>query len=268
MNHNTNVIEQAANLLQKSHETKVPCAPIRELIGETDVVTAYAIQDYNIEKELAKGRSISGLKIGLTSFAVQKQLGVDQPDYGVIWADTEVSNGGYVSWEELLQPKAEAEIAFLLGKDIPRKLENTEELLPYLEGMSAAIEIVGSRVENWNIRITDTVADNASASHYVLENEWHSLEGFDFEGCKMQLFKNKEVVSTGQGSACMGNPLNAVLWLVNTMVELNRPLKKGYILLSGALGPMAPMLPNDEFKAEIVGLGEVSFTVKKENNVQ
>jgi 2-keto-4-pentenoate hydratase len=262
MNDHTTVIEKAATILLKANESKEPCLPIRNLIGETDIVTAYEIQNYNVEKELAKGRSISGLKIGLTSFAVQKQLGVDQPDYGVIWADTEVKNGGIVSWEDLLQPKAEAEIAFLLGQDIPRKLENTHELLPYLEGMCAAIEIVGSRVENWNIRITDTVADNASASHYVLENEWSSLQGFDFEGCKMQLFKNNESVSTGQGSACMGNPLNAVLWLVNTMVELNRPLKKGYVLLSGALGPMVPMLPNDVFRAEIEGLGKVEFAVK------
>lgn len=263
MNQPLSVIEQAAEKLRISNETKVPCEPIRNLIGETDVKTAYAIQDVNVDLELQKGRSLSGLKIGLTSFAVQKQLGVDQPDYGVIWTDTEVKNQGIVSWGELLQPKAEAEIAFRLGKDIPQKLNNTQELLPYLDGMCAAIEIVGSRVENWNIRITDTVADNASASHYVLENNWRSLEGFDFEGCQMRLMKNEEVSSTGQGSACMGNPLNAVLWLVNTMIDVNRPLKAGYVLLSGALGPMVPMAQGDHFKAEIEGLGVVEFSVSE-----
>ena len=107
------------------------------------------------------------------------------------------------------------------------------------------------------------MADNASASHYVLENNWRSLVGFDFEGCQMRLLKNKEECSTGQGAACMGNPLNAVLWLVNTMIELNRPLKAGYILLSGALGPMVPMAQRDHFKAEIEGLGVVEFSVSE-----
>ncbi len=243
---------------QEQHQT---CAPIREIIGETDIETAYAIQRLNIEKRIALGVHRIGAKIGLTSLAVQKQLGVDQPDFGVLLSGTQVANRGEISAKEILQPKAEAEIAFVLSADLTGNNHTEAAILAATEYVCAAIEIVGSRVENWNIRITDTVADNASASHFVLGDEKYAPTEVDMVNCKMSLNKNGNIVSEGSGAACMGSPVAAVVWLANTMSSLGTPLQKGDIILSGALGPMCAAEANNCFEATIEGFGKVSFSM-------
>ena len=161
------VIEAAAARLRDAQTQGKPCAPVRTLIGETDIAAAYAVQQINNDLRVAQGGVVVGQKIGLTSLAVQKQLGVDQPDFGLLFADTEVKNGGSMKASEILQPKAEAEIAFVMKHDLVGEITESSamEAIDYVVG---AIEIVGSRVLNWDIKITDTVADNASASHFVL----------------------------------------------------------------------------------------------------
>ena len=250
----------AADRIWDSILSKETCNPIRELIGESDIDAAYKIQQINTDRKLADGERIIGYKVGLTSFAVQKQLGVDQPDFGVLTKSMLVNEDGEVPMSELMQPKAEAEIAFFLSQDIDKKFISIYELIEFIDSVSASIEIVGSRIEAWNIRITDTIADNASASHFVVGKSKVKLEDIDLVNCNMSMTKNGEVASVGQGSACMDNPMNAALWLVNTMVERGTILRKGDVILSGALGPMVPVSPGDQFKADIEGLGAVSVS--------
>ncbi|MEY4710216.1 MAG: hypothetical protein RIS28_1348 [Bacteroidota bacterium] len=253
------VIEAAAARLRDAQTQGVPCEPVRTLIGDMDIAAAYQVQQINNALRLAEGGVVVGQKIGLTSLAVQKQLGVDQPDFGLLFADTEVKNGGCVRASEILQPKAEAEIAFVMKHDLTGEitLESAKAAIDYAVG---AIEIVGSRVLNWDIRITDTVADNASASHFVLGDVRQDVNELDLASVKMQLKKNGEVVSEGMGAACMGNPLFALVWLAQTFADLGTPLKAGDIVLSGALGPMCAGEAGDTFVAEIDGFGAVAFS--------
>ncbi len=253
------VIEAAAARLRNAQESGLPCAPVRELIGDSDIAAAYAVQKINNDLRVAQGGRVVGLKIGLTSPAVQKQLGVDQPDFGLLFADTEVKNGGSVLTSGILQPKAEAEIAFVMKRDLVGEISEATamEAIDYVVG---AIEIVGSRVLNWDIRITDTVADNASASHFVLGDVRRDVNPLDLAAVKMQLHKNGDLVSEGVGAACLGSPLKALVWLAQAFADLGTPLKAGDIVLSGALGPMCAGEAGDTFVASIEGFGTVSFT--------
>ena len=216
------------------------------------------MQEINIAERINRGAKPVGSKVGLTSFAVQKQLGVDQPDFGVLLDDMVVEQGGTVDYNLLMQPKVEAEVAFVLKSDLPSVEISEAALVDAIDYAVASIEIVGSRVENWDIRITDTIADNASASHFVLGTQHVNLADLDLVGCEMKLWLNEEIVSEGKGEACMGSPINAALWLANTMVKRGKPLKAGDVILSGALGPMAPVKPGDKVRASIEGLGDVA----------
>jgi 2-keto-4-pentenoate hydratase len=259
----THNIQQAVEKLWEARETGIPCSPVRELIGENDIDLAYEVQElFNQRVFEEKGYTRSGFKIGLTSTAVQQQLGVDQPDFGLIFHQTDISKSCSVAFEELMQPKVEAEMAFVLGCDVTETFNHVEEVKQVLDCVCLSMEIVGSRVLNWDIRITDTVADNASASHYILSEHAVQVDDIDFDGATMKLYENGELKSQGNASACMGNPLNAVLWLCNTFIARGVHLKKGDVILSGALGPMVPCVPSAEYRAEIQGLGELSFRIK------
>lgn len=253
------VIESAAQRLREAQAQGKPCSPIRELIGDANIDAAYAVQKVNNDLRVAHGAVVVGQKIGLTSLAVQKQLGVDQPDFGLLFADTEVVNGGSLPASLVLQPKAEAEIAFVMKANLDADITE-EAVIAAIDYAVGAIEIVGSRVLNWDIRITDTVADNASASHFVLGDVKKSVSEVDFTTIKMQLYKNGELASEGIGAACLGSPIKALTWLAHTFADLGTPLKAGDIVLSGALGPMCAGSAGDTFVAQIEGFGEVSFS--------
>lgn len=175
----------------------------------------------------------------------------------MLWADTEVWNNGEISVKELMQPKAEAEIAFVLGKDLTSKSITSVDVISAIAYALASIEIVGSRIDGWNIGITDTIADNASASHFVVGHKPVRLEHLDLINCGMTMYKNGEKVSEGRGGDCLGSPINAMVWLANTMAELGKPMRAGDLILTGALGPMVSVEAGDSFKAEIEGLGDV-----------
>ena len=262
MNRNE-IVKQMADILWNASFSHDLCEPLRSTIGTADLALAYEIQAYNTQRRLAEGALITGKKIGLTSFAVQKQLGVDQPDFGILLSDKEVWNGGAVSMTEMHQPKAEGEIAFVLKSDLTKTKHSIIDIINAIDYVLPSIEIVGSRIRDWDIRITDTIADNASASHYVLGHRPTLLKDIDLASCKMVLHKNGVEVSTGIGSASLGSPLNACLWLADKMVEMQRPLRAGEVLLSGALGPVSNVVAGDEVECTIEGLGtvKVSFTV-------
>lgn len=255
-----NNIQKAADILWESANNKEVVPPVRTIITATDIDAAYQVQQVNIERRVARGEHIVGKKIGLTSFAVQEQLGVDQPDYGMLFNTTEVANGGTLAFEEMMQPKAEAEIAFMMKHDLDGEI-TMERLVDAIDYAVASIELVGSRVANWDIRITDTIADNASASHFVIGDNKQKINDIDLVNCTMTMTRNGEVASQGSGKACMDNPLNAALWLAQVMAKNGTPLKAGELLLSGALGPMVVIEKGDHFEASIDGLGAVSVTI-------
>lgn len=250
-------IKEAADILRNAHETGVAAPPIRGLISDGGLEAAYAVQDINTEHWLKSGRRLVGRKTGLTSKSVQKQLGVDQPDYGMLFADMDVAEGEEIAFDRVLQPKVEAEVAFVIGEDLDREQITMTDLTLAVEYAVAAIEVVGSRVAGWDIQISDTIADNASSGLYVLGTEPRTLDELDLRLCGMVMERRGEPVSVGAGAACLGHPLTASLWLANTMAKVGRPLREGDTILSGALGPMCNAEAGDVFEARINGLGSV-----------
>jgi 2-keto-4-pentenoate hydratase len=241
-----------------------PCAPIRDLLPEGALDLAYAAQEINTRRGLEKGRRLVGRKIGLTSLAVQKQLGVDQPDYGMLFDDMAVPDGWEMSRKQLIQPKVEAEVAFVLDRDLEQERITIADVIRAVAFALPAIEVVDSRIADWKIGILDTIADNASSGLYVLGATPKKLEALDLRGAGMVMESAGEPVSVGAGAACLGDPLTAMLWLAKTMARVGRPLKAGDTVLSGALGPMAAVKWGDVFEARIEGLGSVRAAFAKE----
>lgn len=251
-------VRTAADRLWNVYDSRVPCAPVRDIIGPSDVDMAYAVQEANTVRWLAEGRKLSGRKIGLTSEAVQKQLGVSQPDFGMLFADMLCGDGESLPATRFMQPRVEAEIALILDKPLDRERHTVEDIAKATAYAVAAIEIVDSRIVKWDIRLADTIADNASSGGYVLGAEKRKLAAVDLVGCKMRMERRGETISQGTGAACLGNPLNAALWLADTMAQRGRPLGAGDIILTGALGPMVTVAPGDEVISNIEGLGRVT----------
>lgn len=233
--------------------------PLRDALDPIDMVGAYAVQTLNTSYWQSQGRRIVGRKVGLTAKAVQIQLGVDQPDFGVLFDDMLIDDGGVLYARDVLQPKAEAEVALILGRDLPAGQVTVADVEDAIDEVVAAIEIVDSRISDWKITFADTVADNGSSAKFVLGRTRKPLAGLDLWTCGMALEVNGAVASLGAGAACLGHPLNAATWLANILVERGEPLRAGDIILTGALGPMVAIKPNDLVKASIGGLGSVSF---------
>ena len=248
--------------LRQAQATKTTMPPIRDEIGEHNEEMAYAIQNINTNYKLADGARIVGKKIGLTSIKVQEQFGISTPDFGILFDDMEVLNGLSLPMSEAMQPKVEAELAFVLGTSLDQENLTIVDIINAIDYVLPSIEIVGSRIENWNIRITDTVADNASASHYVLGHSPKMLDDIDIVNCQMKMTINGELKSSGSGKDCMGSPLNAVLWLARKMQSVGQPLQAGELILSGSLGPMVGVKAGDEVEAVFEGLGTVSVAFK------
>ncbi|HEV7652074.1 MAG TPA: fumarylacetoacetate hydrolase family protein [Actinophytocola sp.] len=250
----------ALDRLTTARATGRPCAPVRTLLPDGDVEAAYAVQSAWVADRVRAGARAVGRKIGLTSPAVRAQLGVDQPDFGVLLDDMAGAPGVPAEMSRLLQPRIEAEVAFVLAHDLDGPDTGPAAVAAATAHVVAALEIVDSRIEGWDIGIVDTVADNASSGLFVLGTTPVPLGGIDLPRCEMTMRRGTEVVSAGTGAACLGDPLAAVAWLASTARRLGDPLRAGEIVLSGALGPVVPVAPGDEFHAEITGLGEVAVT--------
>lgn len=249
--------KKAAAELLRAREERKTCGRISEAYGITTMEDAYRVQEINTEIALKNGRRIVGRKIGLTSKAVQQQLGVNQPDFGMLFADMEIGDGDSIDASTLVQPKVEGEIAFVLKRDLPTEDTTLAELISSIDYLLPALEIVDTVIENWDITLADTIADNASSGLFVLGKTPISLDQLDLELEGMLLYKNGELASTGVGASCLGNPLNACLWLARTMSQKGRPLLCGDILLSGALGPMVNVEKGDSISMHLTRLGSV-----------
>lgn len=259
-------VAQAAARLAGAVERGRPVAPVRDLLGTQDIDAAYAVQQEFVRRRRARGAVVVGRKIGLTSPAVQRQLGVDQPDFGVLFADMDVSAEAEVPSGRLLQPKAEAEIAFVLKEDLADGPLDHAQVREAVDHAVAALEIVDSRIADWDISLTDTVADNASSGLFVLSEQRLKLDDFDPRGTTMRLYADDVLVSEGSGAACLGDPLNALAWLARTAREFGEPLRAGQVVLSGALGPMVPTPPGTRIRAKISSLGTVTATFSEKKD--
>jgi 2-keto-4-pentenoate hydratase len=236
--------------------------PLRDALDPADGKGAYAVQSINTRHWVESGRRIVGRKIGLTSKAVQTQLGVDQPDYGVLFSDMAVPDGGFLDPARLLQPKVEAEVAIVLQRGLDNPNTDLHDVLSAADYAIAALEIVDSRIADWKITFADTIADNGSSAGFVLGTTPRSLAGLDLRTCGMVLQVNGVVASTGVGVACLGHPLAAAAWLARTLSVAGEPLRAGDVILTGALGPMVALKPGDIVHADIGGLGSASFSFR------
>ncbi|WP_405847912.1 2-keto-4-pentenoate hydratase [Streptomyces sp. NBC_01518] len=257
-------VVKAADLLAEATRTGVACPPVREFLDGGDLETAYVVQQLNVRRGVDAGRRIVGRKIGLTSPAVQRQLGVDQPDFGALFADMAVPDGGEVALGRLLQPKVEAEVALVLGRDLPERECTIVDVLRAVDFALPALEIVDSRVRDWEISLVDTVADNASCGLYVLGATPVPLTAVDLRAVTMTMTRGGETVSEGTGADCLGSPLTAAVWLASALAERGDPLRAGDLVLTGALGPMTPAAPGDAFEAHISDLGSVRVLFAQE----
>jgi 2-keto-4-pentenoate hydratase len=272
----------ALDRLTAARASRRPCAPVRDLLPAGDVEAAYAVQSAWVASQVAAGARVVGRKIGLSNPVVQAQFGVGQPDFGVLLDTMACAARAPVDSARTLQPKIEAEIAFVLAEDLDGDVIGRAEVAAATAYVVAALEIVDSRIAGWDISIVDTVADNASSGLFVLGDRQQGLGHLDLADCAMTMRKTGEggkqggeggmqggkggmqggkgtdVVSTGRGSAVLGHPLASVAWLAATVRDLGRPLRAGEVILSGSLGPMVPVAPGDVFLADISGLGQVS----------
>ena len=219
---------------------------------------AYHIQQRMLARRIEKGEKVVGKKIGVTSKAVMNMLGVGQPDFGYLLDGMVYNEGESIPMDSLIQPKAEGEIAFLMNKDLMGPGLTAADILAATEGVMACFEIVDSRIQDWKIKIQDTVADNASCGVFVLGDKLVDPRKVDLALCGMVLEKNGEIVVTGAGAATMASPVNAMVWLANTLGRLGIGLNAGDIVLSGALGAMVPVKAGDSLRCTIGGIGGCS----------
>ncbi len=252
-------IDEAVARLQRAAATRTPCAPVRDLVGSDDVDLSYTVQRRLAAARLSAGARVVGHKIGLTNPAVQAQLGVDRPDFGLLFDDMDATDG-VVDIGRLLQPRIEAEIAFVLGADIIAPNVDASVVGQSVAYAVPALEIVDSRIANWDITFGDTVADNASSGLFVLGSTRLTLDKLEPADVEMTMTLDCALVASGSGAACLGDPLNALAWLARTAIANGDPLRAGHLVLSGALGPMVAVEPGSEFQAEISGLGTISAT--------
>lgn len=246
-----------ARALAEAEATRTPIAPPRETWPALDVVDAYEIQLLNIRQRLAAGALIKGHKVGLSSLAMQQMMNVDEPDYGHLLSDMECREGTPVSAGAYCMPRVEVEVAFILGETLPGEGCTEEDVLRATEWVAPSIELIDSRIQNWNIKIGDTIADNASSAGYILGPERVRPSDIDLRGIQARLRCNGEQVAEGRSDAVLGNPVTAVAWLARKVASFGVTLEAGHVILPGSVHRAIDAHPGDHFEAEFDGLGTV-----------
>ena len=256
---------QAAAALLDAYDTKLAIPPLVQTYPGMTTEDSYAVQQLQIERRLSEGRTIKGHKVGLTSAAMQRQLGVDQPDYGHLLDDMFFLEHVPIPSSIYLQPKIEPEVAFVLKRRLSGPGVTVPEAISAVDYVLPALEIIDSRIENWKIGIVDTIADNASSGGLVLGSRPTRLEDVDLRLVGCTLLRNGRVVATGAGGAVLGSPINSLVWLANTVGALGVTLEAGHVILPGSVTAAQPVAPGDTYAAAFAGLGTVTARFAKEN---
>lgn len=253
--------ETLAGLAAQLHEaerSREPIAPLTESHPELTVADAYRIQQLNVQRRKQGGALVRGRKIGLTSVAMQQQLGVDEPDFGALFAEMIVEEGDAIPLAELIQPRVEAEIAFVMARELQGPGVSAADVLGAVAGALPAIEVIDSRVADWKIKLPDTIADNASSARVVCGARLTPVDGLDLRLLGMVLSVNGAVAATGAGAAVLGNPVRCIAWLANKLGEFGVPLRAGDLVIAGALHAALPVAAGDSVHAEFAELGAVT----------
>lgn len=252
------LVTQLGDELYEALATHTTVTPLTDRHLDMSIEDAYHIQQCMLSRRIEAGEKVVGKKIGVTSKAVMNMLGVGQPDFGYMLDGMIYNEGESIQISTLIQPKAEGEIAFVMKKDLMGPGVTAADVLAATEGVMACFEIVDSRIKDWKIKIQDTVADNASCGAFVLGDRLVDPREVDLQTCGMVLERNGDIVGTGAGAATMGSPVNAMVWLANTLGRLGIPLKAGEIVLSGSLAAMIPVQAGDNLRVTIGGIGSCS----------
>ena len=254
----TQLIEQLGTELYQALVDAKTVKPLTDRHPDITIEDAYKIQQQLMKLRLNACERVIGKKIGVTSKAVMNMLGVYQPDFGYLTDGMVYNEGQAIPMSRLIQPKAEGEIAFVLKKTLKGPGISSADVLAATEGVMACFEIVDSRIQDWKIKIQDTVADNASCGVFVLGDRLVDPRDVDLQTCGMVLEKNGDIVATGAGAAALGAPANAVAWLANTLGRLGIALEAGEVVMSGSLAIMVPVAAGDNLRVTIGGIGSCS----------
>lgn len=258
MTTDSETVQDAARAIRQARTDRCPIDPISTTYGITTAEQAYRIARINHPfQRQAQGR-VTGKKVGLTAAAIQQQLGITEPDYGLLFADMEHLDHDDVPFDAFIAPKVEAEVAFIMDRDLNAEPPSFAEFVASVAYTLPAIEIVDSVIKDWQISLVDTVADNASAARYVLGNQPVRLGAIELQKIDMQLWINHAVAVVGNGTICMGHPLRSAYWLACTMANHGQPLRAGEVILSGSLGPMKSVAKGDVIHAQLGRLGSVN----------
>ena len=256
-----NLIEWSSKI-SRAEENRQGISPLTEQIEGLTLKDAYSIQLEIIHKKVHEGDKITGKKIGLTSVAMQQLLNVDEPDYGHLLQSMEIQNNE-LNCSECLKPRVEAEIAFVMKEDLMGPNVTVQQVIDATDYVVASLEVVDSRIKDWKIKLLDTIADNASSAKYVLGETKKKLDEIDLPSIEMKFYKNGEFVNSGKGSDVLGNPAQCVAWLVNKLADFNIGLKKGEVVLSGALSAALDAEAGDEFEADFgEALGKIKLSCR------
>lgn len=260
---NDKTIKEIAMSIVKAEKEVKSIKKISETYENITLEDSYAIQKevFNIKEE--NGEKIIGKKIGLTSKGIQEQIGVFEPDFSLITDKNILMPYDSLKMSELINPRLEPEIAFVLKEDLKGPIVSIWDVIRATEGIFPAFEIVDTRFQDYDFTIFDTISDSASYGRIIVGNKMTELEDVDIENIPLSIFKNNELVDTATSAEVMGNPINAVVWLANKMIEMGQYLRKGEVILSGSFTPVLEMEPGDFFEANFGQVGKITLRVEE-----
>jgi 2-keto-4-pentenoate hydratase len=249
-----------AKLLYNARKSRQPVPPFTDLEPELDMADGYVIQRELVQLLLDEGERVIGYKVGATSAAMQQMIGLDSPDYGPVLESTVYRDGDVIAVDRFIAPKLEAEICFVLGEELRGPGVTDEQARAAISRVVGAMEIVDSRIEDWRIKLADTVADLASNGAVVLSGQQLSAAGVDFRSIKMELFRNHGLVDSGVGAAALGDPVSVLVWLANVLGADGVTLEPGHLIMTGALHAAIPLVAGETYRAEFDLLGSLTVS--------
>jgi len=251
------IVEELAKRLYRAELSQTPIAPLSDSYPGMTAADAYQVQKALVALKLRDGARVVGWKIGLVSRPMQEMFGIDTPDFGHLLDGMALASGARLPCAQLIAPRVEPEFAFLLGDDLQGPGVSRGEVLAATEAVVVALEVIDSRIEGWRIRLADTIADNASSARFVLGEEGRPPQGLDLAALRLDFYVDGRRVASGTGAAVLGHPAEAVAWLCNTLAQFGEALRRGQVVLSGAVAPAVELRPGHTFLARCPELGQV-----------